>query len=149
MFDDRIIIPPPVKVKKQKIVLKKSKKIKEVPIQPLPITWENFFLATKGSFDEIEFIPDGFVSFFKSKGSEYFINDDKTILIRKSDHWGFGIRYCNWYLKDYGFNHCGNWKKTVEEPLKIGKINISELLPSIKDKTKKYQHQEFESRHPI
>lgn len=143
LFDDRIITPPPIKVKKLKVKLKNSKKEKIVPEQPLPITWENFFIATKGAFEEIEFIPNSFESFFKSKGSEYFINDEKDKLVRKSDHWGFGIRYCNWYLKGYGFTHCGSWKKNQDEPLKIGLINISELLPSFKPKKKRFQYQEF------
>jgi hypothetical protein len=146
--EDRIITPPPKKNKKVKLITKNKKEI-NIPEQPLPINWENFFLATKGTFEEISKIPNGFSSFFKSKGSEYFINEDKTILIRESDHWGFGIRYCNWYLKGYGFEHCGNWKKKIDEPLKIGKINIIELSPSFKEKSKRFQHQEFESRHPI
>lgn len=128
---------------KEKIILK-PKYETEKPLQPLPITWENFFLATKGEFDEIFEIPNNYESIFKSKGSEYFINDEKTILIRKSDHWGFGIRNCHWYLKGYPRLHCGTWQKKQEQPLKIGIIKISELKEAIKPKKKRtFQSNEF------
>jgi len=125
VIENRIITPPPVK--KRRITLNNKKKI-IVPDQPLPITWENFFIATRGTFDEIENMPNGFESFFKFKGSVYFINKDKSVLVRKSDHWGSRIRYCNWFLKGYGFQHCSAWKKQ-EEPVKIGIIKIADLKP--------------------
>ena len=143
VIEDRIINHPvPLKIKKKIVLKEKTKKETEAPIQPLPITWENFFMATKGIFDEIDYIPYGFESFYKSKGSEYFINEDKTQLVRKSNHWGYGIKYCNWYLKGYGFRYCASWSKLVDNPLKTGIIKIGNLKPIIKKK-KKYQHQEF------
>jgi len=123
-----------------KFILKpKEKPVKKITIrkralknQPLPITYKNFFISTKGYFEEIGNLPEGYKSFFKSKGSEYFIDDKKEYLIRTSNHWGFGIAECDWHLKGYGFLHCGKWQKKHSKSIKIGIIRFDELQANIK-----------------
>lgn len=104
--------------------------LSEPPNQTTPITWENFFIASKGMFTEVEEIPKNFTPLHKSRGSEYFISYDKKVLIRRSNHWGYGIRFCNWYLKGYGYDSCRRWKKNVDSPCKIGRVNINDLKPT-------------------
>lgn len=72
---------------------------------------ENFFKASIGAFTEIPQIPQRFTSFFKNKSSEYLTNEDETKLIRISDHWGSGIRFCNWYIKGRKNNNCELFQK--------------------------------------
>ena len=121
---------------KNNFKLKKSKNKKRqrklklnitYPIQPTPITINNFFISTKGLFNEISEIHLGFESFFKSKNSEYFTNSDRTILIRKSNHWGFRIKNCDWHLKGYGLVSCGRFSKENQNSFKIGIIKYSDL----------------------
>lgn len=102
----------------------------ELPEQPLPISIDNFFIRTRGVYDELKIIPNDFKSFFKSRGSEYFTNDDKTHIIRVSDHWGFNIRFCAWFLKEtptgtYDKISSFKWKKNKGGGKRIGIIHIS------------------------
>ena len=140
--------------KKNKVVavVKKEKTKKVKPIQPLPITIENFFIATSGVFEELQEIPIDFEKFFASKGSEYYTNKDKTELIRVSDHWGYAIRFCSWHLRGYKYMFCGRWAKKVDQPKKIGIISFTDLtdggvLPNMEINARPYI-KEFESRHP-
>ena len=122
---------------KGKPLSEKIKKYKNSE-QPKPITWENFFISTYGLFKEIDSIPKGFTFIFSSKRSEYFVNKDKSIIIRASDHWGFGIKFCSWHLKNYGRCSCRNWKKYNGDDEKIGMIYIEDFTPnrSMKPKDK-------------
>jgi len=91
------------------------------------ISIENFFIASLGEFTEIFSIPEGFSLFFTSKyngidSSWYYTNEDKTLLIRVSNHWGSGISQCNWYLKGYHKSNSYNWTTT-----NIGLIAFSDL----------------------
>ena len=63
------------------------------------ITIENFYLQTKGVFYRIDEVPEGYFSIFRSKGSEYFTNIAKTKVVRVSDHWGYFIKNCDWFLR--------------------------------------------------
>lgn len=109
---------------------KSGKKVIELPQQPTPITIDNFFIRTSGVYDEIQSIPEGFHCFFRSKGSAYWTNEFKTHVVRVSDHWGFNIRFCAWFLKE---NHNGTydrissfkWKKIKGKENRIGIIHIS------------------------
>ncbi len=93
----------------------------------IPITIDNFFLSSIGTFKEINEIPEGFILFFTSKTSTYFTNEDNTILIRKSDHWGSKIRSCNWYLSGYPRELSKRWKKFAGTSQRFGMIAFSEL----------------------
>lgn len=132
----------------QKSVIKKWKEV-EIPFQPMPITMENFFIRSHGTFIEIFDIPIGYTEFFKSKKSQYYTNDDKTMLVRISDHWGHKIRFCSWHLKGYPKISSWGWRKQFGNQCRIGIIKFSELkinyfLPKGFTKPK-----EFESRHPF
>lgn len=91
------------------------------------VTHENYHLASEGTFKQIFEIPEGFDVVFKSKGSKYYVDKDDTQLIRVSDHWGYNIKHCNWFLEGYNKMPCGLWKNTYGE--KIGIINFNELKP--------------------
>jgi hypothetical protein len=102
------------------------------PEQPLPITIENFYISTTATFTEIKKIPDGFLEFFKSKGSQYFTNELKDVVVRKSDHWGYGIRHCNWFLKGHEKEFCGHWKNQKGKFMYIGIALIKSFQPNVK-----------------
>lgn len=115
-------------VRKTKVISFKDK-----PTQPTPITIDNFFIRTKGVFREIKEVPYGYKSIFKSKKSEYFTNEEKTKIVRISDHWGFKIRFCAWHLQS---NPEGSYEKMSsfkwsringKKCFKIGIIHISDL----------------------
>lgn len=135
--------------KKYSPVIVKSKPKKIIPVQPIPITIENFFVSSKGIFKELCFIPDGFTRFFISKGSEYFSNKESDLLIRKSDHWGHNIRFCAWHLDGYKKDTSWKWKDANGKEKKIGIILFSELSINNAFKPNKNKIAEFESRHPI
>jgi len=118
---------PIIDIKKQ--VYKKPTKVNENKIvqQPLPITINNFFIRTKGTFKEIKTVPISYLRFFKSKGSEYYTNNERTKIVRVSDHWGSSIKLCTWYLESYDKINCGKWKKTIINPIKIGIIDVKDL----------------------
>lgn len=105
-----------------------SKPKKNVPVQTLPITIDNFFIASKGVFEEIEAIPEGFTKFFSSKSSEYFCNDEKKILIRRSDHWGSNIRFCAWFLNGQKHECSWKWQDKYGKGKRIGSILFSDLI---------------------
>ena len=73
------------------------------------VTVENFFVATQGFFSpcsEPVRKPD-----FVSNGagtSVYWYEDD--MVIRKSNHWGFGIRKCDWFLAGENANNVNDLK---------------------------------------
>lgn len=138
---------------------KKEKKIesmlikKGIPLTILPVTIDNFYLTTYGIFNEINAIPPDFKSFFKSKGSEYFTNEEKTHLIRVSDHWGMYIRYCDWFLK-VGEHveriSSFKWtKKYGKGNLRIGIIKYSDLTINNRIIGSASKIERIESRHPI
>ncbi|HET8736196.1 MAG TPA: hypothetical protein VFM69_06335 [Pricia sp.] len=104
---------------------------KKAPVQGMPITIDNFFVNTFGEFEEIESVPDGFTLFFRSRGSRYYTGQNKDVLVRVSDHWGWGIRFCNWYLKGFAKKHCGGWKNLCpDRTTRIGKIHYSDMKPN-------------------
>lgn len=104
---------------------------KEIPAQEIPVTIGNFFVRTYGEFTEINEIPEGFSLFYSSKGSQYYTNEAKDTLIRSSDHWGWNIAFCCWYL--IGYKKCVSWRfqKHYGKESKIGLIKISELAERI------------------
>lgn len=126
----------------------KPKKNKEIPFQPTPINIDNFFISTMGVFTEMERIPDGFTMFFQSKGSQYYCDDKKRFLVRVSDHWGHGIRFCSWHLKGYPKIISWRWQKQFGKHNRIGFIRIDELEIN-KAYTPRLKKYEPTSRHPI
>ena len=91
------------------------------------VTLDNFFINSIGKFTEIYEIPKGFTKFFDSKTSIYYTNNDKTQLIRISDHWGKNIKKCTWYLSGYPNLYAINWKYEIGKDMKIGIIEFSNL----------------------
>ncbi|MEX0313435.1 MAG: hypothetical protein AB3N18_04595 [Allomuricauda sp.] len=132
----RVITPPPKKkiktrVLKKALVVQDGRMVEKEILtnQPTPITIDNFHIATRGEFIEIDEVPEGFELFFKSKKSKYYKDSDSSVLIRESDHWGYRIKLCDWFLRGYDRIDCGRWKKQHLEPTKIGMIAISQLRP--------------------
>lgn len=118
-----------------------------VPDQPLPVTIDNFFIATRGVFEELSFIPGDVDFFFKSKTSAYYKNADGTVLVRVSDHWGHKIRFCSWHLKDYPQISSWKWQKEYGKKQRVGRILVKHLKPNYG--TPEFQRMNLESRHPI
>lgn len=116
-----------------------------IPDQPIPINADNFFVRTRGVWDLIVVVPDEYIQIFKSKKSVYWRSPDGAYLIRKSDHWGWGIRFCDWFLKfdpESGYNHkisASQFRKIHHGQFFIGKIHIHNLTPN-KAKHKKYKN---------
>ena len=92
------------------------------------ITIENFFEATVGTWHQIAEIPASFTFFFKSGNSEYYTNKDRTVVCRVSDHWGSGIRECNWYLKGHPRNNSFLFSKRNGGHNFIGIITLAKLV---------------------
>jgi hypothetical protein len=129
---------------------RKKQSIKtDIPIQTLPITIDNFFIKTMGVFTEIYEIPSDFVMFFSSKGSRYYTNHTQDKLIRKSNHWGHGIKFCSWQLNGYKHLRLWDWQKKYGKTFKIGIISLSELSININRIPKTKQGKKIESRHPF
>jgi len=71
----------------------------------MDLTIENFWNASVGTWQEINKIPEGFEAFAESGSSFYYTNKEKDTVVRISDHWGSGIRECNWYLEGHRRNN--------------------------------------------
>ena len=63
-------------------------------------------------------------TYTSDSGSEYFFTSDGVY--RRSNHWGKGIKTCNWILENDGTNMRGSkrigyakWSDFVHNPLKI------------------------------
>ena len=100
------------------------------PIQPCPITMDNFYLNTTGTFTEVRKVLDGFELFFESKESKYYIDSSKALLLRESNHWGSGIRFCNWYLKGRPKIPCWKWVKRYSSDVLYGVIAFNQFKPN-------------------
>jgi hypothetical protein len=99
------------------------------------ITVRNFHISSKGTFIEIDKIPNGFELIYDSStGSKYYVNSDKTILVRIANHWGKKIKKCTWHLKGYVPVHSQDWQDVVGLDMKIGMIKFVDL------KDNRYQH---------
>lgn len=123
-------IPPSTSVVTKKQISKSKLPLArdgKTPIQPLPITIDNFFVSTYGIFDEIKQIPEGFSSFFKSRGSEYYSNAGKQHLIRVSNHWGLNINLCSWHLKGHRKTVTWEWQKKYGKHERIGLIKFTDF----------------------
>lgn len=57
---------------------------------------DNFYIETEANFAEVEDRPQGAPDYTSESGSEYWYFPDGVI--RGSDHWGYGVGGCNWYL---------------------------------------------------
>lgn len=88
----------------------------------------NFWNASVGTFRHIDRIPSGFEEFADNGNSTYFTNKQKTVIVRMSDHWGSGIRECNWYLKGFPRNNSFLFSKKYKGEYFIGIIPISKLI---------------------
>lgn len=136
--DDTPVLEKIVLTEQPKLVIPKTKRV-NIKYQPTPITIENFFIATNGLFTEIQQVPFGFSHFFKSKSSNYYANEDNTLLVRTSDHWGYQIANCNWFLDGYDRIISWKWQKWYGKSIKIGIIKFDMLTVNAP--------KEIESRH--
>lgn len=65
-------------------------------------TTENFFEATAAVFDICE-TPDRTPDFVSGSGSAYWYENGGVV--RCSDHWGYGIASCNWWIRGLDMIH--------------------------------------------
>lgn len=91
-------------------------------------TYKNFHIKSRGEFVEIPAVPKGFKLFYSTSTSKYYTNEDRTILVRQSDHWGKKIKNCTWYLKNYCRLDVHDWQEFVGEHQIIGMIKFSDLI---------------------
>lgn len=129
-FRDRPPSNEPKKEKKKPVRSKKEKNNSNLfatqkPKQPTPITKDNFHIATYGWWQEIPELIEGYELIHKSKGSAYWASPCGEILIRKSDHWGYQIKYCDWFIKGYKKMHCTHWRRNFG--VKMAWIRVSDL----------------------
>jgi len=89
---------------------------------------DDFWNASVGTWEIIEEIPDNFTQFANSKDSQYYTNEKEDTIIRVSNHWGSGIRECNWYLKGFKRNNSFLFSKWNNNKEFIGIIKISDLI---------------------
>lgn len=89
---------------------------------------KDFWNASIGTWEQIKEIPSGFHHFAKSSNSEYYTNKEETVICRISDHWGSGIRECNWYLKGFPRNNSFLFKGKNEGKRFIGIIKLKDLI---------------------
>lgn len=91
------------------------------------ITLENFRNASVGTWIELHYMPEGFTLHAKSGSSSYYVNSNKTMVVRSSDHWGSGIRECNWYLAGHPRNNSFLFSKKNGGKQFIGFIILDKL----------------------
>lgn len=100
------------------------------------LTIKNFWNASVGTWHPLTegvtnscyTIPDNFHKFAESGNSEYYTNDDESVVCRISDHWGSGIRECNWYLEGHPRNNSFIFSKRNKGKRFAGVIEIKKLL---------------------
>lgn len=74
----------------------------------------NFFELTAAVFDVCE-TPDSEPDYVSGSGSAYwYVNGG---VVRCSDHWGYGIASCKWYLRDLDMRYSENvgWTELADE----------------------------------
>jgi len=66
-----------------------------------PATWHDFHESTRAVWREVHLahLPQRPADFMSPSGSQYWNN--KFGVYRLADHWGQGIRSCNWYLRGF------------------------------------------------
>lgn len=92
------------------------------------LTIKNFWDASIGTWHLLDKVPDGLHEFSKSGNSTYYTNDSEDIVCRSSDHWGSGIRECNWYLEGHPRNNSFLFSKRNKGKFYIGIIKIRKLI---------------------
>ncbi len=94
-----------------------------------PLDHNNYWFGSVGIWEEIQEIPDNFGLFAGNPSSSYYINEDNTEIVRVSNHWGSGIKECNWYLEGYERCNSFKWSEICEGNLiRRGRIKISDLI---------------------
>ena len=92
------------------------------------LTIKNFWDASVGTWHPLNAIPSEFHEFAKSGNSTYYTNDSEDTVCRESDHWGSGIRECNWYLEGHPRNNSFLFSKRNKGELYVGIIKIKDLI---------------------
>lgn len=96
----------------------------ELPVLDL----SNFWDASVGIWNELAEVPDGFTLFADNGNSKYYSNATRDEVVRISDHWGSGVRQCNWYLSGYRMNNSFLWQKRYGKGMRIGHVRICDLI---------------------
>lgn len=92
------------------------------------LTIKNFWDASVGTWRPLKAIPIEFHEFAKSGNSTYYTNDNEDTVCRESDHWGSGIRECNWYLDGHPRNNSFLFSTDfIDLPLKVAIRVISRM----------------------
>lgn len=92
------------------------------------LTIKDFWNASVGTWAPLNEIPCGLHKFAESGNSEYYTNESENVVLRISDHWGSGIRECNWYLKGYPRNNSFLFSKRNKGARFIGIIQLKDLV---------------------
>lgn len=97
-------------------------------------TSENFFESTKADYQRVDSLPNGFdqenPDYESRSGSKYWYTDQGVY--RMSDHWGYGIASCWWFL-DGGFYGYGM------HPVDFEKSDYRHGIVVMADGTDRYQ----------
>jgi hypothetical protein len=91
------------------------------------ICWSNFHESTSATFEPCA-MPGRVPDFASPSGSLYWFCDYRQGVIRASDHWGRGIRSCDWYLAgvDDGCGRKGEWSGARGE-VRVGFVEFSAM----------------------
>ena len=91
------------------------------------LTIKNFWDASVGTWHPLDEVPAGLYKLANSGNSTYYTNDKQNVVVRVSDHWGSGIRECNWYLEGHPRNNSFLFSKRNKGKLFIGIIKMKDL----------------------
>lgn len=92
------------------------------------LTIKNFMDASVGIWHPVDEVPSGMYKIATSGNSTYYTNGIENVVCRVSDHWGSGIRECNWYLDGHPRNNSLLFSKRNKGKLFIGMIKLEELI---------------------
>jgi hypothetical protein len=70
------------------------------------INKDNFHKSTIANFKTVESVPKRKPDFISNSGSKYWYEENGVF--RESDHWGAGIKSCDWFLNGE-FSHSHEW----------------------------------------
>ena len=73
-------------------------------------TSRNYYMGTEAIFDRCE-RPNRPADYVSESGSAYWYGDDGVI--RESDHWGYEVASCNWYLGENDGMSAWAWEGTA------------------------------------
>lgn len=95
---------------------------KDLKINKEDVNELNFHESTIANFTEVLEIPKEAILIHESKysDSKYYFDKKNNDIYRQSDHWGYMIRSCDWFLNN-------NFKYVDYTGVKIGKCNLKDF----------------------